>query len=123
MEKIMITEDEVPDILEKELPEMNLELESTPGGINIYKALQAFACYTKRCAELGNINKLNFCFTIADKLIIKGNNEVISAMKNVYIFSVSSLIELASPIQKQIQSMFPENLKNAYRRQIIECFP
>ena len=43
MEKIIIKEDEVPDILEKELPEMNMELEQTPGGINIYKALQAFA--------------------------------------------------------------------------------
>lgn len=123
MEKIIITEDEVPEILEQELPELDFELNETPGGINIYKALNAFASYTKRCAEVGNINKLNNCFTIADKLMSRGNNVVKSALENVYVFSVSSLIELISPIQQQMQCMFPENLKIAYKKQLMSNYP
>lgn len=42
MEKNIVTQEDIPDILDEELPEMILEMHETPGDINIYKALQAF---------------------------------------------------------------------------------
>ncbi len=123
MKQHMITENEVPDILGEELPELNFDLEKVSAGGNIYNVLQSFAGYTKRCADLGNMKKLKSCFLTADKLMSKGNNLVKSAMENVYVFSVSSLLEIVSPIQEQVKKMFPENLKIAYTKQIIACYP
>ena len=114
----MITEKEVPDFLEDELPEIKIELEKN--NKNIFNLLHVFTSYTKKCAEIGNINKLKSCFVIANKLLREGNNAVKSAVENVYVFSVSSLIEIASPIQKQVQKILPENLKNAYLNHITD---
>ena len=114
-----ITENEMVEILLEKFPEINSELGKTNGTENIYKTLQCFANYTKGCAKTGNINKLKLCFIIADKLISKGNNKVKLAVKNVYLISVSSLIEMVSPIQEKVKKMLPENLKNAYLKQIM----
>jgi|ERR1017187_468702 hypothetical protein len=119
----MITENDVLNILGEKFPEINSELEKTSGSENIYKTLQCFANYTKRCAKTGNIKKLKSCFLIADKLISKGNNKVKSAVRNVYLISVSSLIEIVSPIQEQVKKMLPENLMTAYEKQIMASNP
>lgn len=119
----VITENEVPDILGEDLPEINFELEKVSARANIYNVLQSFAAYTNRCADLGNIKKLRSCFVTAEKLMSKGNNLVKSAMENVYVFSVSSLLELVSPIQEQVKKMFPDNLKKAYTKQIVASYP
>ncbi len=107
----MITEEEVPYILEKELPEINLEISGGKNKKNIFEIMQSFAGYTKRCAEIGNIDKLKSCFNIAAKLLRKGNIAVKSAVEKVYVFSVSSLIEIVSPIHELIKKMLPVNLK------------
>lgn len=114
----MITENEVSDVIGEEFPEINNELRKTVRS-NIYKVLIVFVNYTKKCADAGNINKLKSCFLIADKLITKGNNAVKSAVENVYVFSISPIIEVVSPFQDQINKIFPENLKNAYQKQIM----
>ena len=114
-----ITENEVLDILGEKFPEINSEIERVSGSDNIYKILQCFATYTKRCAKTGNIKKLKLCFVIADKLLSKGNNKVKLGVRNVYLISVSSLFEIVSPIQDQVKKMIPENLKNAYLKQIM----
>ena len=114
-----ITENELLGILRKELPEINSELKRIIGAENIYKTLKGFANYTKRCAKTGNIEKLKLCFTVADKLISKGNDKVKSGVRNVYLISVSSLLEIASPIQDQVNKMLPKNLRAAYQKQIM----
>jgi hypothetical protein len=123
MKQHIISENEVSDILGEELPELNFDLEKVSAGGNIYNVLLSFANYTKNCANVGNTKKLSSCFKVAEKLLNKGNNIVKSAMENVYVFSVSSLLEIVSPIQEQVKKMFPENLKIAYTKQIIACYP
>ncbi len=118
----VISENEVSEILGEELPEINNELERISGSENIYKTLQCFATYTKRCAKTGNIKKLKSCFVIADKLLGNGNKKVKSAVKNVYLISVSSLFEIVSPIQKQVMKMLPENLKTTYQKQLMASY-
>jgi len=108
----MITEKEIPDVFEKELPEITDEVEVNKG--NIFRILNSFTIYTKKCAEIGNINKLKSCFVIADKLLKEGNNAVKSAVENVYIISVSTLFEIVSPTQELVKKVLPDSLKNAY---------
>jgi hypothetical protein len=114
----MITEKEVPEVLGEELPEMKIELDEN--NENIFNVFNCFYNYTKRCAEIGNINKLKLCFLIAAKLLRKGNNAVKSAVENVYVFSVSSLIEIVSPIQELVKNILPVNLKKACLKHIAD---
>ena len=114
----MITEKEVPLILEEELPDIAPELKKNSE--NILRVLNCFTNYTKKCAEIENINKLKSCFKIAAKFLRKGNNTVKSAVKNVYVFSVSSLIEIVSPIQEHVKKILPVNLKKVCLKQLAD---
>jgi len=112
----MITETEVPTVLAEKIPELKNELEKNK--FNIFKVLNCFKSYTIKCAESGKINKLRSCFVIAEKLLRKGNDGVKSAMENVYLDFLSSLIEIVSPIQEPVKKMLSATLKKACLKHI-----
>ena len=116
----MISEKEVPNILENELPEITSEIKESKR--NIFRVLNSFTNYTKKCAEIGNIDKLKLCFSIADKFLKEGNNVVKSAVENVYVFSVSSLFDIVSHRQEQVKNILPESLKIAYLKHVTELY-
>jgi|GEM_PF-2151170 len=116
----MITEKEIPTVLAEKIPEIKNELEKNM--VNIFKVLNCFKSYTIRCAELGKIDKLRSCFVIAEKFLRDGNNDVKSEMENVYVNSVSSLIEIYSPIQEPVKKILPENLKKACLKHIADLY-
>ena len=106
-----ITEKEVQVIIEEELPDIIFKVGEDSG--NILSVFNCFTNYTRKCAENGNFKKLRACFKIADKFLKTGNNTVKTAVENIFIFSVSSLIEIVSPIQKQVKKILPINLKES----------
>ena len=114
----MITEEEVPDILIKELPEIKIELKKQ--NENIFKVFHCFTNYTKKCVETGNINKLKSCFLIADKFLRKGNKAVKSDVENVYINDFSPLFEVVPSILQKVEKILPENLKKACLKHIAD---
>lgn len=114
----MITEIDVPYVLEEELPEIENEVKKIDE--NITKVLQYYATYTKHCAEAANVNKLISCFMIADKFLRKGNHDVKSAVENVYVYSISSLLENSSPMQQLVKKMLPVKLKHACLKHIAD---
>ncbi len=111
-----ISENEISDILGDGLPEINRELEKIAGAHHIGKTMLCFARYTLKCMETGNLNMLNACFNIAETLLSKGNQAVKTAVENVYVFSVSSVLEMASPWQTQIKYIIPTTLKNTFQK-------
>jgi len=116
----MITEIEVPFVLGKELPEIKIELKKNKD--NLSKVFHCFFNYTEKCAEEGNISKLKSCFLIAEKFLKTGNNIVKYAEEKIYVNAVSSLIEITSPVQKQINNLLPKNLKNACQKHISDLY-
>ncbi len=119
MKPNQISEHEILDILGDGLPGINCELEKIAGGSNVKRMMVCFAGYTRQCAEKGNINTLSTCFSIAETLLNKGNYAVKTAVENVYLFSVSSILEITSPFQKQIQHILPTALKNTCQKLMI----
>jgi predicted transcriptional regulator len=81
----------------------------------IYSQLQRFADVTKLLIVRGNISRAKRCLGIAEQLFSTGNNEVRNAITNVYLFSVSSFMELH---KCSIRNLFPDNLKAAYKKQV-----
>lgn len=81
----------------------------------IYKQAERLAEITKKFIISGNITRAKKCLSIADQLLLNGSNETKNAISNVYVFSVSTFMELR---HCSISNLFPQNLKLEYNRQI-----
>jgi hypothetical protein len=81
----------------------------------IYKQAERFAEITKKSIISGNINRAKKCLVIAEKLLETGTNETKNMISNVYLYSVSSFMELKNC---SISNLFPKTLKAAYIKQI-----
>ncbi|MGH2664672.1 DUF7674 family protein [Flavobacterium sp.] len=81
----------------------------------IYKDAERFAEITKRAIISGNIKRAKKCLSIAEQLLETGSNETKSVISNVYVFSVSTFMELR---HCNISNLFPTGLKTEYIKQI-----
>nr|WP_315179267.1 hypothetical protein [uncultured Flavobacterium sp.] len=81
----------------------------------IYKQAERFAEITKTAIITGNISRAKKCLALAEQLLITGSNETKMAISNVYLFSVSSFMELR---HCSISNLFPKSLKAEYIKQI-----
>jgi hypothetical protein len=81
----------------------------------IYDKAERFAEITKIAIITGNINRAKKCLALAERLFETGSNETKSAISNVYVFSVSSFMELR---HCSISNLFPKSLKAEYVKQI-----
>lgn len=81
---------------------------------NINKQAQRFADVTKSLIVSGNIRRAKYCMQVAENLFTKGNKEIQNAISNVYVFSVSSFMEMH---HCSIRNFFPKKLQNEYYKQ------
>jgi hypothetical protein len=81
----------------------------------IYKQAERFAEITKTAIISGNITRAKKCMAIAERLLVTGSYETKNAISNVYVFSVSSFMELRNC---SISNLFPQSLKAEYIKQI-----
>ena len=113
----MIKENEVIELLGNEFPAINNEFERTANFGNIYKAMQCFADFTKQLIKKGNFKEVKHCFVVAEKMLQNGNGTVKNAIENGYLFSVSTIIDIASPVSQKVKSLLTDALKKEYNRQ------
>lgn len=81
----------------------------------IYKQMHRFADITKTFIIKGNIQRAKRCLETAETIFNKGNAEVKNAISNVYVFSVSSFMEIH---HCNIRNLFPRALQNEYNKQV-----
>ncbi|EKT3957073.1 hypothetical protein ABF200_001481 [Flavobacterium psychrophilum] len=81
----------------------------------VYKQAERFAEITKKAIITGNITRAKKCLDLAEQLFATGSQETKNAISNVYIFSVSSFMELR---HCSISNLFPKLLKAEYIKQI-----
>lgn len=118
VKRTMIKETEVLDVLGNELPAMNPVLEKTEDVNNIYKAMQCFANFTKSLVSKGDFKEVKHCFQVAETLLKNGNSTVINAIENVYVYSLSSILDLTTPLSLKVKSLLTDSLMKEYRRQV-----
>lgn len=82
---------------------------------NMYVKLQRFADLTKTLIALGNIKRAKLCLHKAGVLFTNGNAQIKNAISNVYVFSVSTYMEMHNC---SIKNLFPESLINTYKDQV-----
>lgn len=81
----------------------------------IYEKAERFAEITKAAIVSGNIVRTKKCLSLAEKLLITGSYETKNAIANVYVFSVSTFMELR---HCSISNFSPQSLKTEYLKQI-----
>ena len=80
----------------------------------IYKQMQKFADLTITMVLQGNMIRAKKCINAAENLLVNGNDQTKNAISNVYLYSVSSVLELH---HYNLQKMFPSNLRAEYIKQ------
>lgn len=83
--------------------------------ITIYNQAERFAEITKAAIISGNIVRAKKCLALAERLLATGSYETKNAISNVYVFSVSTFMELH---HCTISNLFPKKLKAEYLKQI-----
>ena len=81
----------------------------------IYNQAERFAEITKSAIISGNIHRAKKCMGFAERLFITGSYETKNAISNVYVFSVSTFMEMSNC---SISALFPKSLKAEYLKQI-----
>jgi hypothetical protein len=83
--------------------------------LSIQSRAQKFADITKALIINGNIRRAKKCLLVAEKLMQAGNNETKNAIANVYVFSVSTFMEMHNC---SIANLFPASLRSEYLKQV-----
>ena len=83
--------------------------------LNIYAKAQKFADLTTALIIKGNIIRAKKCLAVAEKLLLNGTAETKSAISNVYVFSVSTFMEVH---HCSIANLFPATLRAEYIKQV-----
>lgn len=86
----------------------------------LYQQMQRFADLTITLILQGRIERANRCLKKAEEILIKGTAEIKNAVANVYVFSVTSFMEIH---HCNIRNLFPELLQAEYKKQVNSCYP
>jgi len=81
----------------------------------IYRQAERFAGITKNAIISGNISRAKKSLALAERLFLTGSSETRNAISNVYVFSVSTFMELR---HCSIANLFPKTLRAEYLKQI-----
>ena len=81
----------------------------------IYKQAERFAEITNKAIISGNISRAKKLLAVAENLLETGSNETKNVISNVYVYSVTSFMELR---HCSISNLFPKALRAEYIKQI-----
>lgn len=113
----LLKEKEALSLLSNEFPAIRKML-SNETLADIYKVVSAFAGFTKEHARNQDLKEVKHCFNVAEKMLHEGNSAVKNAIENVYVFSLSSLLDVPSAMSSRIRELLNASLKNEYYRQV-----
>ncbi len=82
---------------------------------NIYKQAHRFADVTKTLIMKGKMVRVKKCLQMAEEMFNKGSYETRNLISNVYLYSVSSFMEMH---HCRIKGLLPNALLNEYKHQI-----
>lgn len=83
--------------------------------MTVHNKAQKFADLTKLMIITGNIARAKKCLAVAERLLLNGSAETKNIISNVYVFSVSSFMEVH---HCSIANLFPATLRQEYIKQI-----
>ena len=120
MIRSMIKDTEVKDVLGKNLPDLDLQAEQSK---SLYKTISEFAAYTKELIRQGNLPLVKVCFGTAEYLLKEGSANVKSAIGTLYVYSITSFLDLTGAVSKQVKELLPVHIRAEYKKQLSNSCP
>jgi hypothetical protein len=118
--KKMILEAEVEPMLTHDFPEMRIQADRNGEPTGIFRLAKDFARHTKHLIVNGDLPAMKKCFGFADSMLVDGSPLVRIAFQNVYLYSVTTFIDLLPSGQKLRELMTP-NVKTFCSRHLAAC--
>jgi len=119
----MIREAEVKDLISNGIPELEVELSHIPVRANAFKSIDCLTTYTKDLIRHGETARVELCFKTAYKLLHQGSSLEQLAITNIFVFSVSHLLEGSMTVAQPIRVSFLRNFGEEYSQQISSQLP
>jgi hypothetical protein len=79
-------------------------------------SIQAFADASVQLCEQGKFKKLEQFLTVAWKLFKEGNATVKNGIINIYLFTLSRVMDMDQNARKSIEPLMPKELRAEYAR-------
>lgn len=117
-DQIIIEGTDVKEILKHNVPELEQSEDCA-----LCKVIGKFAEYTIDLIKKGNLPIIKDCFNTAAQLMEAGSSEVRNLIENVYLFSVTTFMDMANAVSRQTKELLPPSLLSEYNRQIGNCNP
>jgi hypothetical protein len=117
----MITQYEVPSLLNEELPSLENRICPVHLSVSVYKTIHDFTEYTKTAVQKHHLPMAKKCFKLAAKLYNEGDKVVRMCIENIFIYSFTSLLPEDRVERLILQSYIPDNLNAVYIKQVSAC--
>ncbi len=117
----MLSQNQIPEYIVNELPEIKQELESVAATLNILKIIKCPANYTRIKVMQHDLKAVKKCFAVADNIYSEGNTIAKNAIENVFVCSCSSFMNIGTKSEKrELHALVPLCLYTAYVRQVLK---
>jgi hypothetical protein len=113
----MINQLEIPMYIEEALPEMPHELLASKRN-TAYDLLSSLTSFTCKNINDHNFKAVKRAFKVADKLYLKGNGVVKSAVENVFVYSFTRMFNTYPNEKKDLLAILPMTLYTLYLSQV-----
>lgn len=102
----MINDTQVRDLITTEIPRMAIDLSLLKDNSSICRAMACFADYTCYAIQDHDIDEVLACFDTAYELLSDGSETVKNTVINVYVNSVSRLVECTQTVEDHVRMKF-----------------
>lgn len=102
----MIKDSQVRDVITTEIPRMAVDLSMLKDDSSLCKAIACFADYTRDAIQDHDIDEAIACFDTAYELLRDGSATVQNTVINIYVNSVSRLVECTQTVEDNIRMRF-----------------
>lgn len=106
----MITQYEVPAIVQDCLPDLSLRQYPTRLSLVIYATMNEFSDYTHHALENNDLELAKKCFSIADLMYKEGDKVVRSTIENSFVATLSDIMVVSLDKMFMLKAMLPKAL-------------
>lgn len=105
-------------MIQSEFPTLAYQLKPDTGIKQLFKAVQNLADYTKEQLREDNRFEIEHCFKVAHGFSEQGSNISKLAIENVFVYSVSHLLEMSFSVSQEARKLFLKHFKTEYSKLI-----
>ena len=115
----MIESTQVSQLMGSALPELKDEVSFLQAQNNPYQCLSLLSDYTRHAVEVSDDDALERSFQFAAQLYSEGAVAVRRAVENVYVYTLSHLLQAAPAQWAKLMERLPRALRNVYYAQVL----